>query len=175
MSTPLRSAFIAGTAFAFASCASGGSSGELDVPGEQVTPTVTAAPTTAAPTTAAPAITTPPAPNTTTPATTQAPATTEAPATTAAPAAIEAPTTTESNVVYYRGGDEGPEIAVLQLKLQTVGFLASGYAVGVFDSATNGAVLEFQGQYGLIVDGIVGPETERALTAAAVSVNPESG
>lgn len=173
MSIPFRSVLIAGALLSFAACSSDGSSSELDVPGEQVVPTVTAAPTTAVPATTVP----PTAPATTSapsPSTTQVPATSEAPATTAAPATTDAPTTTESNVVYYRSGDEGPEVAVLQLKLETVGFLASGYTVGVFDSATNGAVLEFQGQYGLIVDGIVGPETERALTAAAVSVNPES-
>ena len=76
-------------------------------------------------------------------------------------------------IVYLRAGDEGPEISILQLKLRTAGFLDPGYTDGVFDRATNAAVLAFQGQYGLIVDGIVGPETQRALTAAALSVNPD--
>ena len=76
-------------------------------------------------------------------------------------------------IVYLRAGDEGPDISILQLKLRTAGFLDPGYTDGVFDRATNAAVLAFQGQYGLVVDGIVGPETQRALTAAALSVDPD--
>ena len=41
------------------------------------------------------------------------------------------------------------------------------------DAATRSAVLAFQGDYGLVVDGIIGPETERAISAAAESINPE--
>jgi peptidoglycan hydrolase-like protein with peptidoglycan-binding domain len=157
---------------AVGACTSDDSGGELDIPGHGG-PSATASPTapppvvatTLPPTTAAPTTTAAPAP---TPPPTTTTTTTLAPTTTA-------PVVTEPPGPFYRAGDEGPEIAVLQLKLETVGFLSPGYTVGVFDSATNSAVLDFQGQYGLIVDGIVGPETERALTAAAVSVNPESG
>ena len=37
-------------------------------------------------------------------------------------------------------------------------------------AATNRAVLAFQGDYGLIVDGVVGPDTTRSLRAAAASI-----
>lgn len=160
-------------ALTISSCTSGDDSdGDVGVPGEQVAAdsapstvetSTTVAPTTT-PTTAAPTTTT-----------TIAPTTTAAPATTSAPNTTAAPVVTQPPGPFYRSGDEGTEVAVLQLKLETVGFLAPGYTAGLFDAATNRAVLDFQGQYGLVVDGIVGPETDRALTAAAVSVNPESG
>lgn len=155
-----------------ASCSS--SNGErVAIPGAVDPTVVTTSPasvvtTTAAPVTIAPTPTT--APPTTAPATTAIPATTTAvPPTTAGP-----PTTPPSpDGPYYRAGDEGPEIAIIQLKLVTADFLEPGYTEGVFDLATNQAVLDFQGQYGLLVDGVVGPATERALTAAALSVDVE--
>jgi len=33
-------------------------------------------------------------------------------------------------------------------------------------------VIDFQAQYGLVVDGVFGPETDRSLSAAAASVAP---
>jgi len=95
-----------------------------------------------------------------------APSTTEvaAPATTTAPA----PPTTAATI-FYRQGDEAPEIEVMQLKLLTLGYY-SGQANGVFDGDTNAALRTFQGDYGLGVDGVFGPLTDRALTAAANSV-----
>ncbi len=58
----------------------------------------------------------------------------------------------------------------VQELLAKAGYLGPGYTDGVFDRATNGAVLRFQGDYGLIVDGVVGPETKRSLRAAAASI-----
>lgn len=168
MLTPPRT--IAVALLAVAACSSDGSSDDLDLPGEQAASTVTVAPTTAPPdpsTTPAPTASPTTAAATTTSA---ASTTTAAPATTAAPT-TDAPVATEPAGPFYRSGDEGGEVAVIQLKLETVGFLDPGYTAGVFDAATNRAVLDFQGQYGLIVDGVVGPETERALTAAALSVS----
>ncbi|BAN00437.1 hypothetical protein YM304_01230 [Ilumatobacter coccineus YM16-304] len=170
MNTPLRSTAIAIALLSVAACTSDGTSDQLGLPGE---PTATAPPATATPTTAPAEPATTPAPTTppTTPPPTTAAPTTLAPTTTAAPTTTEAPVATEPAGPFYRSGDEGGEIAVIQLKLETVGFLDPGYTAGVFDTATNQAVLDFQGQYGLIVDGVVGPETERALTAAALSVS----
>jgi murein L,D-transpeptidase YcbB/YkuD len=37
---------------------------------------------------------------------------------------------------------------------------------------TADAVIDFQAQYGLVVDGVFGPETDRSLSAAAASVAP---
>lgn len=115
--------------------------------------TTTASPTTAPPTTIAP---------TTTPATTVAP-TTVAPTT--APPADDG---------FLRIGDEGDDVALMQLKLNALGYLPANAQEGVFDRATADGLIDFQAQYGLVVDGIFGPETDRALTAAAQSVNPES-
>lgn len=58
----------------------------------------------------------------------------------------------------------------MQELLARTGYLGPGYVDGVFDRATNRAVLAFQGDYGLIVDGVVGPETRRSLRAAAASI-----
>ena len=84
------------------------------------------------------------------------------------------PATTEGrNPDFLRQGDEGSRIGLIQFKLVALGYLPEGGDTAVFDGATNSAVLAFQGDYGLIVDGIIGPETERAISAAAESINPE--
>jgi hypothetical protein len=139
----------------------------LDSGGDSTTvPTTTAAPTTVEATT--PETTTTTAPTTT--------STTAAPVDTA-PAPVEpAPATTAGrNPDFLRQGDEGTRVGLIQFKLVVLGYLPTGSDTGVFDSATNSAVLKFQGDYGLIVDGVVGPETERAISAAAESINPEPG
>lgn len=134
--------------------------------GEQPTtlpPPTTTATTVPAPTTVAP---------TTAPPTTAAPVVTEAAEpTTTAPVETTPPTVDPND--FLRQGDEGSRVGLVQFKLVVLGYLPTGADTGVFDSATNSAVLKFQGDYGLIVDGIVGPETERAITAAAESINPE--
>ena len=82
-------------------------------------------------------------------------------------------TTAGRNPDFLRQGDEGSRIGLIQFKLVALGYLPAGGDTAVFDGATNSAVLAFQGDYGLIVDGIIGPETERAISAAAESINPE--
>ena len=138
--------------------------------GEQPT---TLPPPTNAPTTVPPATST--APSTTAPpSTTLPPSTTAAPETTAATTEPDEPTTAPPDPNdFLRQGDEGPRVGLVQFKLVVLGYLPSGADTGVFDGATNSAVLAFQGDYGLIVDGIVGPETDRAISAAAESINPE--
>jgi len=163
---------------ALAGAACTGGSDSVEVPGADTTVVVTDPP---APTTTS---TEPPVPTelpTPTPAPTPPPTeapTTEAPETTeAAPPATEAapaPETTEGrNPDFLRQGDEGPRVGLIQFKLVALDYLPPGGDTGVFDGATNSAVLAFQGDYGLIVDGIIGPETERAISAAAESINPE--
>lgn len=90
--------------------------------------------------------------------------------TTSEPAPV---TTAERTVTLLRRGDEGPRVELVQLKLIALGYLPVGSDTGVFDDATNSAVLTFQSEYGLVVDGLIGPETERSISAAAESVNPE--
>ena len=149
-----------------------GTSGPVAVPGATVAPTtiepvVEAADTTpttpaAAPETEPPA-TTPPtsAPVVTDPSVTTPPTTEPAATTTPAPSPDQ----------FLRIGDEGDEVSIFQLKLRALGYLEPGYADGLFDRATADALIEFQAQYGLVVDGIFGPETDRSLSAAAASVN----
>ncbi len=115
-------------------------------------------------------VTTPPTQAPTTPATTAAPT---APPTTPAPTAPPPTTDPPREVEYLRQGDEGPRIATMQRELIALDLLPPGADTGVFDAATNSALLSFQGQWGLLVDGVFGPETDRALTAAAQSVARE--
>ncbi len=64
----------------------------------------------------------------------------------------------------YRRGDSGPAVAEVQATLAQLGLLAA--AEDSFGEATDRAVREFQQRRGVSVDGIVGPETYRALAAA---------
>lgn len=167
-----RAVGVAALTIASASGCSSDNDAEVDVPGLAATTSTSAAPTvtpTSAPTTAS-ATTVPTTSSTTAPPTTTAPTTT-------APATSEPVPTTLPPVdgPYYRIGDEGPEISLIQQKLVLVEFLDPGYTDGVFDGATNDAVIAFQGQYGLLVDGVVGPATDLALTAAAASVAADDG
>ena len=64
----------------------------------------------------------------------------------------------------YRRGDTGPAVAEIQATLMQLGLLAA-HEDG-FGEATDSAVRDFQQRRGVSVDGIVGPETYRALAAA---------
>ena len=68
----------------------------------------------------------------------------------------------------YRLGDGGPAVADVQATLTGLGLLDGAHAH--FDEPTDLAVREFQQRRGLSVDGIVGPETYRALAAARWSL-----
>jgi N-acetylmuramoyl-L-alanine amidase len=69
-------------------------------------------------------------------------------------------------VQLYRLGDAGPAVADVQGLLHALGFLPDLPDEPVFDAATDRALRDFQQRRGLSVDGIVGPETYRALAAA---------
>ena len=64
----------------------------------------------------------------------------------------------------YRLGDTGPAVLDVQATLISLGLLDS--SSGIFDAATDRALREFQQRRGLSIDGVVGPETYRALAAA---------
>jgi len=60
-----------------------------------------------------------------------------------------------------RAGDHGADVTVLQTRL-----IAAGVPValaGFYDPATEAAVRQFQRDAGLVVDGVAGPRTQRAL------------
>lgn len=125
---------------------------------EEPTPAVEDAPATTAP---EPVPIETPAPSTTA---------TQPSDTTAAPPATEAP----SDEGFFRIGDEGPEVGLMQLKLSVLDYLPAGSDTGVFDQATENGLRRFQADYGLGVDGVFGPLTGRSLNAAVQSVNVET-
>lgn len=65
-----------------------------------------------------------------------------------------------------RKGARGREVEGLQDQLARLGYFA-GRIDGDFGSLTQGAVLAFQGDNGIVTDGVVGPQTWTALGAAA--------
>lgn len=70
------------------------------------------------------------------------------------------PTATATDPV-LRQGDSGAAVTKLQQLLNAKGINIT--VDGVFGSATRAAVVQFQQQSGLAVDGIVGPKTWQAL------------
>lgn len=70
----------------------------------------------------------------------------------------------------FRRGDTGPAVAEIQAALVTLGLLRATPSEPVFDQPTDWAVREFQQNRGLVVDGLVGPDTYAALQAARLSL-----
>ncbi|HVE64009.1 MAG TPA: N-acetylmuramoyl-L-alanine amidase [Mycobacteriales bacterium] len=66
----------------------------------------------------------------------------------------------------FRRGDHGRAVAEIRYRLQDAGLLANGPAGPVYDEDVERAVRTFQQQRGLMVDGVVGPSTFRALDEA---------
>ena len=66
----------------------------------------------------------------------------------------------------FRCGDDGPAVAEIRGILTGLGLLSDDPPLTVFDTTCETAVRVFQQDRGLTVDGIVGPETYRGLTAA---------
>lgn len=72
---------------------------------------------------------------------------------------------TASASTVLKVGSYGSEVKSIQTKLNTIGY-SSGSVDGIFGWKTKSAVISFQRDYGLMVDGIVGPQTIRALNKA---------
>lgn len=70
----------------------------------------------------------------------------------------------------YRIGDEGEPVRDIQDRLSALGFGANRDDLGTFGAGTESAVRTFQAARGLGVDGIVGPDTWRAMVAAGYSL-----
>jgi N-acetylmuramoyl-L-alanine amidase len=66
----------------------------------------------------------------------------------------------------YRTGDDGEAVRDIQDRLAALGFSATADPRGSFGEGTATAVSAFQAKRGLWVDGIVGPDTWRALVSA---------
>ena len=83
---------------------------------------------------------------------------------TTAPTAATA-TTLPAPATTLKPGDTGPQVAVLQRALASLGF-SSGKADGKYGPATTNAVARFQRSVALVADGILGPATLRGLENA---------
>ncbi len=68
-----------------------------------------------------------------------------------------------ADTLVLRPGDRGSVVGDLQTRLSDAGFLAPEAASSRYDSATRAAVERFQRARGLDPDGLVGPDTRRAL------------
>lgn len=66
----------------------------------------------------------------------------------------------------YRLGDTGTAVRDIQNRLAGLGYPCDEDPLGEFGAATTAAVISFQGRRGLAADGLVGPETWRALYEA---------
>lgn len=64
-----------------------------------------------------------------------------------------------------RKGDTGADVELMQARLAAKGYLRNNEVDGDFGKITLGALLAFQFEQGLDVDGICGPATKAALTA----------
>jgi Putative peptidoglycan binding domain len=73
----------------------------------------------------------------------------------------EAAPTTETISSPLSFGDSGPDVVILQERLDTVGLAVT--VDGVYGQETADAVMEFQEREQLMVDGVVGSETGEAL------------
>lgn len=67
----------------------------------------------------------------------------------------------------YHQGDRGEPVLDVQNRLSALGYSVDPDRVGVFEDGTRLAVAGFQEARGLPVDGVVGPETWRALVDAS--------
>lgn len=65
-----------------------------------------------------------------------------------------------------RLGDCGPEIADLRARLDRLGLLRNSQGADTFDDSVDAAIRAFQQERGLVVDGLVGPQTLRHLEEA---------
>lgn len=66
----------------------------------------------------------------------------------------------------YQLGDSGAVVKAVQLALRGLGYKLTG--TGYFGTQTDTAVEDFQRRSGLRVDGVVGPNTAKAIDAASV-------
>jgi len=70
-------------------------------------------------------------------------------------------------------GSTGSEIRMLQSELQALNYDV-GPVDGIYGSRTKAAVMEFQRDKDLLVDGIVGPQTQEALKNANISTQEKT-
>ncbi len=79
-----------------------------------------------------------------------------------------------ADAAVYRQGSTGAQVRTIQDKLKRWGYY-SGEVDGIFGSGTRKAVVSFQKKNGLAADGIVGPNTLRALGMSVSGGSPSAG
>lgn len=79
---------------------------------------------------------------------------------------------TQRKTLYY--GMTHTEVKNLQQDLKDLGYFTFYKTTDYFGSITRDAVIRFQKDYGLTVDGIVGPQTSRAIKKAVVAQTAKS-
>jgi len=84
---------------------------------------------------------------------------------------LAADTPAEDDILNF--GDQGALVKAAQVRLTELGY-ANGAADGIFGSLTRSAVLTFQAENGLTIDGEIGPVTRAALNAATAKPLPLS-
>ncbi len=82
------------------------------------------------------------------------------------PSIAQADYHTESKTLYY--GMSHTEVKNLQQDLKDLGYFSYYKTTYYFGSITMDAVIRFQKDYGLTVDGIVGPQTSRVIKKAKI-------
>lgn len=80
------------------------------------------------------------------------------------------PTSVSTSKTYLSKGDSGTAVKELQEKLNKLGYNC-GVADGIFGSATEGAVIQFQKANGLSADGLAGTQTMAKLDACIKALN----
>jgi len=83
------------------------------------------------------------------------------------------PASTPGTFNTLRQGSNGDRVVRLQTRLRDLGFF-NGAATGFYGPATEAAVVRFQTNRGLTVDGIAGPTTLAALGEAGIPISPQS-
>ena len=79
---------------------------------------------------------------------------------------------TQKKTLYY--GLTHTEVKNLQQDLKALGYFTFYKTTNYFGSITKDAVIRFQKDYGLYADGIVGPQTSRAIKKARVAQTAKS-
>lgn len=70
----------------------------------------------------------------------------------------------QATVRAIRKGDTGADVELMQARLHALGYMRRNEVDGDFGKITLGALLAFQFENGLEVDGVCGPMTQAALT-----------
>lgn len=81
--------------------------------------------------------------------------------------------TASTGRLLYVGIERGPDVQSVQSILNRAGYY-NGFIDGIYGEGTRNSVIAFQRDYGLVADGIVGPNTYEALAKVEATLNNSS-